>query len=35
MTRTSIELAIKVFIVALVAAFLWTLTRVLGMLGWF
>jgi|GEM_PF-1643040 len=35
MTRTSIEFAIKVFIVLLVATFLWTLYRVLGgMLGW-
>jgi hypothetical protein len=34
MTRTSIEIAIKIFIVLLVATFVWTLGRVFGMLGW-
>ena len=35
MTRSSIELWIKIFVVALVATFAWTLGRVCGMLGWF
>jgi hypothetical protein len=33
MTRPQIERCIKVFIVALVATFLWTVTKVLGMIG--
>jgi hypothetical protein len=35
MTRPSIERCIKIFIVALIVTFGWTLTRVLTMLGWF
>jgi hypothetical protein len=35
MTRPAIERCIKVFIVALVVTFGWTLTRVAAMLGWF
>jgi len=35
MTRPAIELCIKVFIVALIVTFGWTLTRVAAMLGWF
>jgi hypothetical protein len=35
MTRTAIQNCIKVFIVALIATFVWTITRVLTMLGWF
>jgi hypothetical protein len=35
MTRPSIERCIWVFIVLLVATFVWTVTRVLDMLGWF
>lgn len=34
MTRPAIERCIWVFIVALVLTFGWTITRVLGMLGW-
>jgi hypothetical protein len=34
MTRPAIERCIWVFIIALVATFLWTLTGVFGMLGW-
>jgi len=34
MTRTTIELSIKIFIVMLVVIFVWTVTRVFGMLGW-
>jgi hypothetical protein len=34
MTRQSIEFSVKLFIVALVATFIWTVARVLGMLGW-
>jgi hypothetical protein len=35
MTRPAIERCIKVFIVALIATFIWTVTQVLGLLGWF
>ncbi len=35
MTRPAIELCIKVFIVALIITFGWTVTRVLAMLGCF
>jgi len=34
MTRPAIERCIWVFIVALIVTFGWTLTQVLGMLGW-
>jgi hypothetical protein len=34
MTRASIELAIKIFVVALVATFTYTVVKVLAMLGW-
>jgi len=34
MTRLAIERCIWVFIVALVLTFAWTVTQVLGMLGW-
>jgi hypothetical protein len=34
MTRPAIEFCIRVFIVLLVATFVWTATRVLDMLGW-
>jgi len=33
MTRSSIELTIKIFVVLLVATFVWTLCRVYGMLA--
>ncbi len=33
MTRSSIELTIKIFVVLLVATFVWTLVRVYGMLA--
>jgi hypothetical protein len=33
MTRPSIEFCIKIFVVALVATFVWTVVGVLGMLG--
>ena len=35
MTRTSIEACIKLFIVALICTFIWTVFRVLGMIGVF
>lgn len=35
MTRTAIERCIKVFIVALIATFIWTVTQVLELIGWF
>ena len=35
MTRPAIERCIWVFIIALVCTFLWTVTRVLAMIGWF
>jgi hypothetical protein len=35
MTRTSIQRCIVVFVVALICTFIWTVTRVLAMLGWF
>ena len=34
MTRTAIERCIWVFIVALIATFVWTVAKVLLMLGW-
>ena len=34
MTRPSIERWIKIFIVALIATFAWTVGKVLTMLGW-
>jgi hypothetical protein len=34
MTRPSIELCIKVFIVALILTFGWTVTKVLAQIGW-
>ena len=33
MTKSHIELSCKVFLVALVLTFIWTCTRVLGMIG--
>ena len=33
MTRPQIERCIKIFIVALIATFVWSVTKVLGMLG--
>jgi hypothetical protein len=35
MTRPAIERCIHVFIVALIATFIWTVTKVLAMVGWF
>ena len=35
MTRPAIERCIKVFIVALIATFVWTVTQVLGQIGLF
>jgi hypothetical protein len=35
MTRPAIERCIKIFIVLLIATFVWTVTRVFGLLGWF
>ena len=35
MTRPAIERCIWIFIVALIATFLWTVAKVLAMLGWF
>ena len=35
MTRPAIERCIKVFIVALIATFVWTVTKVLGQIGLF
>jgi hypothetical protein len=35
MTRPAIERCIHVFIIALIVTFIWTVTKVLGMLGWF
>jgi hypothetical protein len=35
MTRPAIERCIYVFIVALILTFIWTVTKVLAMLGWF
>lgn len=34
MTRAAIEVCIKIFIVALIVVFGWTVMRVLGMMGW-
>ncbi len=34
MTRSSIELAAKVYIVALTIVFIWTVTKVLHQIGW-
>ena len=33
MTRTSIETAAKVYIVALISVFIWTITKVLAQIG--
>lgn len=35
MTRPAIERCIKIFIVALIVTFVWTVSRVFTMLGWF
>jgi hypothetical protein len=34
MTKSSIERSVVIFVVALVIAFIWTLTRVFMMVGW-
>lgn len=34
MTRTSIERSIYIFIVALICTFIYTVSKVLGMIGW-
>lgn len=34
MTRSSIEAAAKIFIVALILVFIWTVTKVLAQFGW-
>jgi hypothetical protein len=34
MTRSSIEAAAKIYIVALIAVFIWTVYKVLLQLGW-
>ncbi len=34
MTRQSIETSVKIFLVALILAFVWTVFQVFGMLGW-
>lgn len=34
MTRSSIENAAKVYIVALIIVFIWTVTKVLAQIGW-
>jgi hypothetical protein len=34
MTRSSIEFAAKIYIVALTVVFIWTVTKVLAQLGW-
>jgi hypothetical protein len=34
MTRTSIELAAKIYIVTLSIVFIWTVTKVLAQFGW-
>jgi hypothetical protein len=34
MTRPAIQNCIKIFLVALIITFIWTVTRVLEMLGW-
>jgi hypothetical protein len=33
MTRSSIELTIKIFVALLVATFIWTLVKVIGMIA--
>jgi len=35
MTRPSIEFAIKIFIVALILVFIWTVYKVFVQVGWF
>jgi hypothetical protein len=35
MTRSAIERCIWVFIIALILTFIWTVVKVLAMLGWF
>lgn len=34
MTRRSIEAAAKIYIVALIIVFIWTVTKVLAQIGW-
>ncbi len=34
MTRSSIEMATKIYIVALSCVFLWSVTKVLAQIGW-
>ena len=34
MTKSSIERSVVIFVVALVIAFLWTVTRVFALVGW-
>lgn len=34
MTRPSIEVSVKIFLVALILTFVWTVFQVFGMLGW-
>jgi hypothetical protein len=34
MTRQSIEFSVKIFLVALILTFVWTVFQVFGMLGW-
>ncbi|MEY3898203.1 MAG: hypothetical protein RLZZ214_3724 [Verrucomicrobiota bacterium] len=34
MTRSSIEAAAKIYIVALIAVFIWTVYKVLQQIGW-
>ena len=34
MTRSSIETAAKIYIVALIIVFIWSVTKVLAQIGW-
>jgi flagellar biogenesis protein FliO len=34
MTRRSIEAAAKIYIVALIIVFIWTVTKVMAQIGW-
>lgn len=34
MTRSSIEAAAKIYIVALICVFIWTVTKVMAQIGW-
>jgi hypothetical protein len=34
MTRSSIEIAAKIYIVALTIVFIWSVTKVLAQIGW-